>query len=147
MAFVAGALAILAAAFVKGAVAFGFPLVATPLLALAVGVKTAVAVSILPNIAMDSVTLVLGVFVLLFVAVSASGFALRVSADWEPWLSPPVGLAAGVLGGLTNVPGTPMVLYFVALGMEKYEFVRAVAVTFIVVKVVQLVAVAWYGLL
>jgi len=54
---------------------------------------------------------------------------------------------AGVLGGLTNVPGTPMVLYFVALGLDKYDFVRAVAVTFIVVKVVQLGAVAWYGLL
>jgi len=58
MTFVAGALAVLAAAFIKGAVAFGFPLVATPLLALAVGVKTAVAVSILPNIVMDSVQLV-----------------------------------------------------------------------------------------
>jgi uncharacterized membrane protein YfcA len=187
MTLVAGALAVLAAAFVKGAVSFGFPLVATPLLTLAVGVKTAVAVSIIPNIVMDSAqlvrrgnalatvrrmlslivfsmigmwvgtlllvvmparvaTLVLGVFVLLFAAVNASGLAPRVPPRWEPWLSPPVGLAAGVLGGLTNVPGTPMVLYFVALGLDKYDFVRAVAVTFIVVKVVQLVAVAWYGL-
>lgn len=188
MAFVAGALAVLAAAFVKGAVAFGFPLIATPLLTLVVGVKTAVAVSIIPNIAMDSAqlvrrgnalatvrrllslilfsmvgmwlgtrllavlpgsiaTVVLGVFVLLFAAVSVSGVALRVPAGWEPWLSPPVGFVAGVLGGLTNVPGTPMVLYFVALGMDKYDFVRAVAVTFMVAKAVQLAAVAWYGLL
>src|SRR3989442_9164954 len=188
MTLVAGALAILAAAFVKGAVAFGFPLVATPLLALVVGVKTAIAVSIIPNIVMDGVQLVrrgraratggrmrslfvfsmggmwrgtrllvvlpghiasivLGFFVLIFAAVPASGVALRVSPAWERWLSPPVGLVAGVLGGLTNVPGTPMVLYFVALGLDKYEFVRAVAVTFIVVKVVQLGAVVWYGLL
>lgn len=187
MTLVAAALAVLAAAFVKGAVSFGFPLVATPLLTLAVGVKTAVAVSIIPNIVMDSAqlvrrgnalatvrrmlplivfsmigmwvgtlllvvmparfaTLILGVFVLLFAAVSASGLAPRVPPRWEPWLSPPVGLVAGVLGGLTNVPGTPMVLYFVALGLDKYDFVRAVAVTFIVVKVVQLAAVTWYGL-
>jgi len=188
MTFALGALAVLAAAFIKGAVAFGFPLVATPLLALVVGVKTAVATSIIPNIVMDSVqlvrrgqalatvrrmasliafsmvgmwlgtrllavlpghvaSLVLGVFVLAFAAVNASGLRLRVSPVWERWLSPPVGLAAGVLGGLTNVPGTPMVLYFVALGMDKYDFVRAVAVTFIVAKVVQLAAVVWYGLL
>ena len=188
MVFVAGALAILAAAFVKGAVAFGFPLLATPLLTLAVGVKTAVAVSIIPNIAMDSAqlvrrgnalatvrrlfplivfsmvgmwlgtrllvvlpgsiaTVVLGLFVLLFAAVGVSGIILRVPPGWEPWLSPPVGLVAGVLGGLTNVPGTPMVLYFVALGMDKYDFVRAVAVTFMVAKAVQLAAVTWYGLL
>src|SRR5882672_4325058 len=58
MSLLAGALAVLVAAFVKGAVAFGFPLVATPLLALVFGVKTAVAVSIVPNIVMDSVQLV-----------------------------------------------------------------------------------------
>jgi len=188
MTLVAGALAVLVAAFVKGAVAFGFPLVATPLLALVVDVKTAVAVSILPNIVMDSVqlvrrgevlgtlrrfallivgsvigmwlgtlllsilpgrvaTLVLGLFVLAFAAVNASGVALQLPVAWERWLSAPVGVLAGILGGLTNVPGTPMVLYFVALGLDKYEFVRAVALTFIVVKVVQLGAVAWYGFL
>jgi hypothetical protein len=188
MTLVAGALAILVAAFVKGAVSFGFPLVATPLMALALGVKTAVAVSIIPNIVMDTVqlvrrgealgtvrrmlsliilsipgmwlgtlllavlpghisTLVLGTFVLFFAAVNASGLRLTVPPAWERWLSPLVGLGAGVLGGLTNVPGTPMVLYFVALGLDKHEFVRAVAVTFIVTKVVQLAAVAWYGLL
>jgi len=181
MTLLAGALAILAAAFVKGAVAFGFPLVATPLLALVFGVKTAVAVSIVPNIAMDSVqlvrrgealgtlrrfasliagsivgmwlgtlllsilpgrvaTLVLGLFVLAFAAVNASGVTLQLPVAWERWLSAPVGV-------LTNVPGTPMVLYFVALGLDKYEFVRAVALTFIVAKVVQLGAVAWYGFL
>src|SRR5262249_29369794 len=91
--------------------------------------------------------LVLGMFVLAFAAVNISGLTLRVPSAWERWLSPPVGFVAGVLGGLTNVPGTPMVLYFVALGMDKYEFVRAVAATFIVVKLVQLAAVAWYGLL
>ena len=188
MTFVAAALAILLAAFVKGAVSFGFPLVATPLLALVIGVKTGVAVSIIPNILMDSAQLarrgralatvrrmfwlilfsmvgmwfgtrllavlpghvamlVLGVCVLAFALVNSTGVALRVPAAWEPWLSPPVGLVAGVLGGLTNVPGTPMVLYFVALGLDKHDFVRAVAVTFIVVKVAQLGAVLWYGLL
>jgi uncharacterized protein len=188
MSVVAGALAVVFAAFVKGSVAFGFPLLATPLLALVWDVKTAVAVSIVPNIVMDSVqlvrrgqafgtirrlavllpcgvvgmwlgtlllavlpgrvaTIVLGVFVLLFAALNASGFAPRIPPAWEPWLSPPVGLVAGILGGLTNVPGTPLVLYFYALGMDKYEFVRAAALSFMVFKVVQLAAVTWYGLL
>jgi uncharacterized protein len=188
MSIVAGALAVLVAAFVKGAVAFGFPLVATPLLALVFDVKTAVAVSIVPNIVMDSVqlvrrgqalgtvrrlavllpcgvagmwlgthmlvilpgrvaTMVLAGFVLGFVALSVSGFAPRIPAAWERWLSPPVGLLAGVLGGLTNVPGTPLVIYFYALGMDKYEFVRAAALSFMVFKLVQLVALFWYGVL
>jgi uncharacterized membrane protein YfcA len=58
-----------------------------------------------------------------------------------------VGLATGVIGGVTNVPGTPLVIYFYALGMGKPEFVRSVAFTFILYKTVQLGAVAWYGLL
>ena len=48
-----GGLAVLVAAFVKGAVAFGFPTLATPLFALVVDVKTAVAILILPNLVMD----------------------------------------------------------------------------------------------
>jgi uncharacterized membrane protein YfcA len=51
----AGLAAVWAAAFVKGAIGFGFPLIGTPLLALATDVRTAVAALILPNIVMDGV--------------------------------------------------------------------------------------------
>jgi uncharacterized membrane protein YfcA len=61
--------------------------------------------------------------------------------------SPVVGLVVGVLGGVTNVPGTPLALYFHALGLAKAEFVRAIALTFLVFKVVQLGAVWQVGLL
>lgn len=40
----------LLAAFVKGAIGFGFPSLATPLLSLVVDVRTSVVVLILPNI-------------------------------------------------------------------------------------------------
>src|SRR5262249_42893760 len=62
-------------------------------------------------------------------------------------LSPAAGFIAGVVGGITNVPGTPLVMYFQALGLDKGEFVAAVSFTFVVYKVIQLGAVAWYGLL
>jgi len=183
---VAGAIAV--AAFVKGCVAFGFPTVATPLLALVVDVKTAVAITIVPNIVMDGVqavrrggvlgsvrrlaplllfgllgtvagtyllavlspraaTAVLGGFLLVYVALHAAGLSPRVPPRWERWLAGPVGLVAGVLGGVTNVPGTPLALYFQALGMDKHEFVRSVALSFLFYKLVQLGATAWYGLL
>jgi hypothetical protein len=51
----AGLVGVAAAAFVKGAVGFGYPLIATPLLALATDVRTAVAVLVIPNILMDGV--------------------------------------------------------------------------------------------
>ena len=49
------AAAVLVAAFIKGAIGFGFPSLATPLLSLVVDVKTAVVLLILPNIVMDGI--------------------------------------------------------------------------------------------
>ncbi|MBI2204008.1 MAG: sulfite exporter TauE/SafE family protein [Candidatus Rokubacteria bacterium] len=186
MIVLAGAVAALIAGFVKGTIGFGFPTVATPLLALFIDVKTAVAVLVPPNLVLDGIQArrgggmlrtfrrfavllafggvgtvlgthllvilparvamaVLGAFVIGFVAVSATRWRPSVRVSWERWLSPPVGLLAGVVGGLTNVPGTPLVVYFYALGLAKADFVRAVAVTFFVYKVMQLAALAWYG--
>ena len=179
---------VLAAGFIKGAIGFGFPSLATPLLSLVVDVKTAVVVLILPNIVMDGIqfarrgaplatvrrfgtlllsggvgivlgtrvltllsprtaTLILGVFVLLFVALSVTGLAPKIPPHWEPWLSPPAGFAAGVIGGVTNSPATALVLYFHGIGLAKHEFISSIAFTFFFYKLVQLGAVTWYGLL
>jgi uncharacterized membrane protein YfcA len=182
------ALAVAAAAFVKGAIGFGFPTLGTPLLTLLVDVKTAFLILIVPNIAMDAlqfvragapratvrrmapvvafgavgtvvgtyllasfasrtVMLILGGFILTFVALNATRLSPRLPPRWEPWASPIVGFAAGVVGGITNVPGTPLVLYFYALRLTKQEFVSAVGFTFVLYKLVQLAAVTWYGLM
>jgi uncharacterized membrane protein YfcA len=179
---------VLAAGFIKGAIGFGFPSLATPLLSLVVDVKTAVVVLILPNIVMDGIqfarrgaplatvrrfgtlllsggvgivlgtrvltllsprtaTLILGVFVLLFVALSVTGLAPKIPPRWEPWLSPPAGLVAGVIGGVTNSPATALVLYFHGIGLSKHDFISSIAFTFFFYKLVQLGAVTWYGLL
>lgn len=188
MTIVVGTLAVLVAAFVKGAIAFGFPTIATPLFALVVDVRTAVAILILPNLAMDvlqavrrpgllpvlrrhavlyvtgiagtflgtywltrfsdrQAMLVLGLFVLGFVALNASRFSLRVKPSWEHYLAGPAGLVAGVMGGITNAHGTPLVVYFYALGLDKSEFVRAISLAFIVYKAAQLVAVTQAGIM
>jgi uncharacterized membrane protein YfcA len=94
-----------------------------------------------------TVRLILGAFVLLFVALNATRLSPRLPARWEWWTSPVAGLVSGVVGGITNVPGTPLVIYFHALGLPKQEFVRAVAFTFVLAKLAQLAAVSWYGLM
>ena len=63
--------------------------------------------------------LVLGVFVLGFVALNASRLSLRVKPSWERYLAGPAGLIAGVMGGITNAHGTPLVVYFYALGSTR----------------------------
>jgi hypothetical protein len=92
-------------------------------------------------------TLILGLFVLAFVTLNATGLAPKVPAHWEPWLSPPAGFVAGVIGGVTNAPAPALVLYFHGIGLSKHDFISSVAFTFFFYKLVQLGAVTWYGLL
>jgi uncharacterized protein len=91
--------------------------------------------------------LVLGAVVLVFVAVNVSRLEFHVPPRLERYLSPPIGFFAGVLGGVTNVPGTPLVLYFYALGMGKDEFIRSIALSFLVYKLAQFTSVISFGLL
>ena len=114
-------------------------------LLIAGGIGTVIGTGLLMALPSRVITLVLGSFVLLFVVLNATRFAPRVPAHWEWWLSAPAGLVAGVVGGITNVHGTPLVIYFYALGMEKGEFVRSIAFCFVVMKLVQLAALIGYG--
>jgi uncharacterized membrane protein YfcA len=91
--------------------------------------------------------LTMGGVVLSFVAANATRYQPRVPPAWTPWLAPPLGLVAGILGGLANVPGLPLVIYFYSLRMPKAEFVQSVAVCFVCYKAIQLGAVTWYGLM
>lgn len=117
------------------------PLLGATMVGVVVGTR------ILVLLSARAVLLTLGLIVLAFVALNLTRFAPRVPAAWERWLSPAVGLGAGIMGGVTNALGTPLLLYFYALAMDKHEFVRSVALTFLVAKVVQLGALVHYGLL
>jgi uncharacterized membrane protein YfcA len=54
--------ALLLAAFVKGTTGFGFPLIATPMVALLLDIRTAITILIVPNIVMDAAQLFRGGF-------------------------------------------------------------------------------------
>jgi uncharacterized membrane protein YfcA len=176
------------AAFVKGAVGFGFPATATPLMALFLDGRTVIGVLILPNIVMDIVQavrlpgifkvvrrhfllylfgilgtfvgtklisiytpstflLVIGLFNLTFVGVNCFRISFSVPASLERLLGPMVGLGAGILGGMTNVPAMLLVIYFYALKLPKAEFVRSLCLAFLLFKGSQLVAVVQFGLM
>jgi len=92
-------------------------------------------------------TLVLGLFTLAFVALNATSFSPRLAPASERWAGPLAGLVSGIVGGLTNTPGTVLVILFYALGFSKHEFLRSIALSFVVLKVVQLAAVSHFGLM
>jgi hypothetical protein len=156
--------AVLLAAFIKGAIGFGFPSLATPLLSLGVDVKTAVVVLILPNIVMDGIQFV------------RRGASLGTVRRFAPLLlSGAVGIVLGtrVLTLLSPRAATlalgAFVLAFVTLSATgvtprvpaRWErwlsppagFITGViggvtnSVAFLFYKLVQLGAVIWFGLL
>jgi len=95
-------------------------------------VATAVAAQFLTRINVTTGALALGLIVIVFVASQAFPVRPAVTPRLEPWLKLPVGLAAGILGGLSNLFGPVVVMFLVALRLPKDEFVSAAALLFLV---------------
>ena len=78
-----------------------------------------------PGMALGAVLVLYAVFALTSVEVSVPGHA-------EPWLSPLIGAATGIVTAATGVYVIPAVPYMQALGLEKDELVQACGVSFTV---------------
>jgi uncharacterized membrane protein YfcA len=87
------------------------------------------------------------VVVVAVVALSVADRMPRIPARWEGPLGALAGLVAGTLNGVTNAAAPPLVMYFQGIRMDKQEFVRSISLVFVTVKVAQLAATGWYGLL
>jgi uncharacterized membrane protein YfcA len=77
-------------------------------------------------------TAALGVTLLLYAIAGLCRIAFYVPPEKEPWLSPIVGGATGVVTAATGVFVVPAVPYLQSLGLEKDELVQALGVAFTV---------------
>ncbi len=66
---------------------------------------------------------VLGLIVVCFSLLTLVQPNFRLNARYEPVAGPGVGLLAGLLNGVSTVNGPPLVMYLVALGLRKDDFV------------------------
>ncbi|CAN7610389.1 sulfite exporter TauE/SafE family protein [Ensifer adhaerens] len=87
----------------------------------------------------------LGAALLLYAAFTLFARQLRVPAKWEPWLSPVVGAATGIVTGATGVFVIPAVPYLQALGLERDELVQALGLSFTVSTVALTAGLVWQG--
>ena len=110
-------IALLLAAFVKGATGLGFPLIATPTIALLLDIRTAVTVLILPNLFMDSAQVI------------RDGLPYEIFRRFKALIAPTI---VGVFLGTLVLVKTPlwilnlflgvMVLIFVISNLLKLDF-------------------------
>jgi len=77
-------------------------------------------------------SIALGIALVAYALLGLSGVRFRVSAAAEPWLSPLVGAATGLVTGATGVFVIPAVPYLQALGLEKDRLVQALGLSFLV---------------
>lgn len=75
-------------------------------------------------------TAALGAALVLYAAHALLARPLRVPPRAEPWLSPLVGVATGLVTGGTGVFVIPAVPYLQALGLEKDDLVQALGLSF-----------------
>jgi uncharacterized protein len=49
----------------------------------------------------------------------------------ERWVGPPVGLIAGMLGGISGMFGPPLIAFLIGLGLRPDEFVKLISILFL----------------
>lgn len=72
----------------------------------------------------------LGIALMLYAGFALFAPAFTVRPNVEPWLSPLIGLATGLVTGATGVFVFPAVPYLQALGMERDELVQSLGLSF-----------------
>lgn len=106
---------------------------ATMLAGIAVG--TVLGSGIITGTSAGLASMALGVVLMLYAGLGLSPLRPRVPAGAEPWLSPVVGLATGIVSAGTGIFVMPSVPYLQALGLEKDDLVQALGITFLVATV------------
>jgi uncharacterized membrane protein YfcA len=87
----------------------------------------------------------LGAALVVYAAYTLVSRPLRVPARLEPWLSPAIGAATGVVTGGTGVLVIPAVPYLQALDLEKDELVQALGLSFTVSTIALAAGLTWRG--
>ena len=187
-AMVAVVVTVILAGLVHGALGLGFPMVATPLIAVFLDVRVAILITLLPTAAVNIASiwsakptvellrrysvlamtsllgavvgamvlsvssaepfkLLLAMLILLFLYNSQQGAWRR---DWfiaNPLLAMVVtGLLGGFSAGTTNVMVAILIIYFLALEIERREMVPAMNLCFLIGKLSQIAVFAVAGL-
>jgi uncharacterized membrane protein YfcA len=175
------------AGLAHGTLGFGFPIISTPVVALFTDIRTAILVTLFPNIVVNLISVLRGgrwrhslgrhwpvaayvligtvagthlliaanpellkLLLALMIAVYLLQGRIRV-LDWSLIGRHPrgsamlFGLMAGFLAGTVNVTVPPLVIYFMALGVESVALTQILNLCFLVGKLTQAITLAMSG--
>lgn len=78
---------------------------------------------------------IVGVVVILIAISQLLPFAVTIPERSERWCTPLVGIVSGLVGGVTSFLGPLMVMYLVALRVDKDQFVGAIALFYMIAAI------------
>lgn len=81
---------------------------------------------------------IMGSSLVLFSGLQLTRFRLKVTSEQERWVTPLVGLAAGLVGGLTTFYGAVVALYLLMLDIKRDEFIGVIGILYFICTVVLL---------
>jgi len=116
-------------------------------LMLTLAVFTVFSAQLLVEIEAATASLLLGLAVIAFCVMQLFPINTQVSKRAERWLNPFVGAVTGLMGGISNFFGPPLIGYLIALRLEKDAFVAAISLFFIIGGVPLYGSLAWHGVL
>jgi uncharacterized membrane protein YfcA len=178
---------LIVAALAHGALGFGFPLISTPIVAMFSDMKTAIFLTLFPNIVINIISIISGgnwrlsigrywpvsiyvvigtvlgsrfllmadpeplkILLAVMIVIYLQQASLR-KLDWtglkrHPQCSALIfGLLAGFLAGSVNVALPPLVIYFMALGLEALPMTQILNLCFLVGKLTQAFSLSMAG--
>lgn len=103
---------------------------ATMMAGIAVG--TFLGIGILTGEAIALANATLGAVLAVYGLLGLFTVRFDVNPRWEPWLSPAIGLATGVLTGATAIFAVPAVPYFSSLKLNREELIQTLGLSFTV---------------
>ena len=112
---------------------------------LAIGIGTWAGAGLLAGDGSGWAATALGVALVLYALVGLAGPRLPVPRRAEPWLSPLIGAATGLVTAATGVFVIPAVPYLQALGLEKEDLIQALGLSFTVSTIALAAGLAGHG--
>lgn len=101
---------------------------------LIIGVIVSVSL-LLTKLDRGALMILVGAIVILIAVSQLMSFTFSIPRRAERWCTPLVGIVSGLVGGVTNFLGPLMVMYLVALRVEKDQFVGAIALFYMIASI------------
>lgn len=93
---------------------------------------TVIGLMFLTNMKIETLTLVVGVIVIAMSIIQLFPLNITIAGHQERWMTPGIGLASGIMGGVSSFLGPLMAVYLVALRIDKDQFIGTIAMIYFI---------------